>query len=68
MKFSENFKNWQNEYVAPHVGAWIEIRLDNRLARRIENVAPHVGAWIEILNLKLQLYVGQRRPSRRGVD
>ena len=33
--------------VAPHVGAWIEIR---RSAPSISlaNVAPHVGAWIEI--------------------
>ena len=33
--------------VAPHVGAWIEIR--QPLMRRYNTaVAPHVGAWIEI--------------------
>ena len=35
------------EYVAPHVGAWIEISayMDTPRSSR---VAPHVGAWIEI--------------------
>ena len=33
--------------VAPHAGAWIEIR---RQSQRGKNggVAPHAGAWIEI--------------------
>ena len=36
--------------VAPHVGAWIEIRKSSQiLASRL--VAPHVGAWIEINHL-----------------
>ena len=35
------------KYVAPHVGAWIEISVVEK--RPIdEYVAPHVGAWIEI--------------------
>ena len=33
--------------VAPHVGAWIEIRVLICVVR-CANVAPHVGAWIEI--------------------
>ncbi len=33
--------------VAPHVGAWIEIKVD--VSNQQEPwVAPHVGAWIEI--------------------
>ena len=35
------------QIVAPHVGAWIEIR-EECIARLEKNVAPHVGAWIEI--------------------
>ncbi len=35
-------------YVAPHVGAWIEMRSIHR--RCASRVAPHVGAWIEITN------------------
>ena len=34
------------DYVAPHVGAWIETH--RRLLSTVrETVAPHVGAWIE---------------------
>ena len=36
-----------NSAVAPHVGAWIEIRRLLALQRE-QRVAPHVGAWIEI--------------------
>ena len=35
-------------WVAPHVGAWIEIVLVHR-EPRVGQVAPHVGAWIEML-------------------
>ena len=34
-------------YVAPHVGAWIEI-CQSSSRGKISSVAPHVGAWIEI--------------------
>ena len=34
-------------YVAPHVGAWIEI-ISIIINSYIIFVAPHVGAWIEI--------------------
>ena len=35
-----------NDYVAPHAGAWIETRLYRyTYPRRL--VAPHAGAWIE---------------------
>ncbi len=34
--------------VAPHVGAWIEIRLGDYIIIALV-VAPHVGAWIEIV-------------------
>ena len=33
--------------VAPHVGAWIEIKGIYQTAN-FSDVAPHVGAWIEI--------------------
>ena len=33
--------------VAPHAGAWIEIRL-NLSGGLCNGVAPHAGAWIEI--------------------
>src|SRR5690625_1857515 len=35
------------EVVAPHVGAWIEIRRKFLICLSLQ-VAPHVGAWIEI--------------------
>ena len=38
------------EYVAPHTGAWIEIKSQER-ASRGWIVAPHTGAWIEITRL-----------------
>ena len=34
-------------FVAPHVGAWIEI-LNLHHFQYFLHVAPHVGAWIEI--------------------
>ena len=35
--------------VAPHVGAWIEIKAATPVVPEPINVAPHVGAWIEIV-------------------
>lgn len=35
--------------VAPHAGAWVEIRRLRGHGQRFF-VAPHAGAWIEILN------------------
>ena len=40
----------QKRHVAPHTGAWIEMKLDTSVSRPAE-VAPHTGAWIEILKL-----------------
>ena len=37
----------QHSYVAPHVGAWIEISSEKNI-KTSSYVAPHVGAWIEI--------------------
>ncbi len=34
--------------VAPHVGAWIEIKLKKIRIEMLLFVAPHVGAWIEM--------------------
>ena len=36
------------DFVAPHAGAWIEIK-DLINVGQIVQVAPHAGAWIEIL-------------------
>ncbi len=36
------------DYVAPHVGAWIEIN-ESSNSQVIRYVAPHVGAWIEMI-------------------
>ena len=35
-------------WVAPFVGAWIEI-MDEYVEKLLNKVAPFVGAWIEIL-------------------
>ena len=37
--------------VAPHTGAWIEIKVVEEGRALITIVAPHTGAWIEIVNL-----------------
>ena len=36
--------------VAPLVGAWIEITLEDLVETQEMGVAPLVGAWIEILS------------------
>ena len=35
------------QYVAPHVGAWIETISVAVMPTAASDVAPHVGAWIE---------------------
>ena len=40
----------EEETVAPHVGAWIEIPAGS-VGAEINYVAPHVGAWIEITRI-----------------
>ena len=47
--------------VAPHWGAWIEIRPWPSRPRRL-SVAPHWGAWIEICNDGWLLFGGCRTP------
>ena len=37
-------------YVAPHVGAWIEMAVGTGL-KATAAVAPHVGAWIEMAKI-----------------
>ena len=53
--------------VAPLVGAWIEIRIRQRL-NRIKGVAPLVGAWIEILFLGLYRAIRTSRSPCGSVD
>ena len=48
MKFDEQVVNDMRKYVAPLVGAWIEITVKMNVGFEIL-VAPLVGAWIEIL-------------------
>ena len=43
-------------YVAPLVGAWIEIWLVNG-QDILQNVAPLVGAWIEIYTYHIYIYL-----------
>ena len=53
MKYSVTQCSFQDEGVAPLVGAWIEIRQGlNNLSDNI--VAPLVGAWIEIQMINCQ--------------
>ena len=48
-------------WVAPHVGAWIEIPLAT-LTIPIMHVAPHVGAWIEISQALLVIHSNNVAP------
>ena len=53
--------------VAPLVGAWIEITLED-LVETQEMVAPLVGAWIEIVVYRIRLGNDECRSSRGSVD
>ena len=55
------------DFVAPHAGAWIEIR-DNARNPRAATVAPHAGAWIEIIVMMLVLLTPVSRAPRGRVD
>ena len=50
--------------VAPHEGAWIEIRCDLLWLQLLE-VAPHEGAWIEML-ICLHRQVEYASPLTKG--
>ena len=54
-------------FVAPHVGAWIEIMVVFAL-RWKPFVAPHVGAWIEILHSLSLSFCKSSRTPRGCVD
>ena len=41
--------------VAPFVGAWIEMKIIEKLEEELNLVAPFVGAWIEIQSAYLPL-------------
>ena len=47
MKFFDSLLNYQIVWVAPFVGAWIEINAVKGISG-MSAVAPFVGAWIEI--------------------
>ena len=50
MKFRGRLAGNQDHCVAPLVGAWIEIDMEERV-KAAGGVAPLVGAWIEIRKL-----------------
>ena len=50
MKWVIPMDRWKKRFVAPFVGAWIEIRII-RVNIELIGVAPFVGAWIEIGNV-----------------
>ena len=54
-------------FVAPLVGAWIEILLSAMLSDE-QIVAPLVGAWIEIEMRDTGTYGSMRRSPRGSVD
>ena len=65
---------WKKRFVAPFVGAWIEIRII-RVNIELIGVAPFVGAWIEmglykciLNNLAVAPFVGAwiEIPERTG--
>ncbi len=56
-----------NDYVAPLVGAWIEIGMSVRM-HDVTPVAPLVGAWIEIEDSIGNDDLDSRRSSCRSVD
>ena len=54
--------------VAPHAGAWIEIRYVVNTLTETGDVAPHAGAWIEIVSGYLLAVCGASHPMRvRGL-
>ena len=53
------------QLVAPHAGAWIEIRIRVEIDAG-ELVAPHAGAWIEIGRRALMSLTVQGSPPTRG--
>ena len=53
--------------VAPHTGAWIEMRHYAREFMHII-VAPHTGAWIEMTPLRYDATVSARRAPHGRVD
>jgi hypothetical protein len=54
-------------WVAPYIGAWIEIEKMWELNTPY-NVAPNIGAWIEMATLPLMKVFYQRRTLHRCVD
>ena len=53
--------------VAPHAGAWIEIRM-RTVQPSPPTVAPHAGAWIEILAQQDMIAIRVGRTPRGCVD
>ena len=47
LKYADDVVQYVKDFVAPFVGAWIEIHCRSILALHC-SVAPFVGAWIEI--------------------
>ena len=58
---------YQNPFVAPFVGAWIETE-ETLSVPGWRVVAPFVGAWIETSSRVIAILLSQSRSFRRSVD
>ena len=67
LKFKNETKIEEITLVAPHAGAWIEIRISAARFLLVD-VAPHAGAWIEIEFRGASLLLIGRRTPRGCVD
>ena len=67
MKYADDVVQYVKDFVAPFVGAWIEIFFCQFLYVR-EKVAPFVGAWIEIAWLHLAAKQSVHRSLCESVD
>ena len=67
LKFCINLLNLRAKLVAPLVGAWIEI-LVNQDIFRLHVVAPLVGTWIEIILCFAASFNTWCRSPRGSVD
>ena len=67
MKYIMNVENPLFAYVAPLVGAWIEIMISTKCGFS-QGVAPLVGAWIEIITQAKKSMPDRGRSSCRSVD
>ena len=68
LKFSISYFYIMSTFVAPLVGAWIEITMGCMSIDKTGDVAPLVGAWIEIVAYAEYRSGSTCRSSRGSVD